>query len=102
MSELWCGLCHQHAYVPSAAVPAFPFLIIALRNCDATLRTELLDIFAGFVECTDPEHPGATGEFQRELRSLLMTELPYFQTLVGAVGSEGFAERIVEGLSYSA
>ncbi len=96
---LWCGLCHQHAYVSSAAVPAFPFLLEALRHCEMTMRTELLDIFAGFVECTNPEHPEAAGEFQLQLRSMLKAELPYFRTLVGTEGENGFAESIVEDLS---
>ncbi|MEO0858078.1 MAG: hypothetical protein AAFY55_14630 [Bacteroidota bacterium] len=96
--NLWCGLCHQHAYVSSAAVPAFPFLMDVLRQCDAELRTELLDIIAGFVVCTDHRHPEADGGVQRKLRALLQAELPYFRTLVGAEGSEGFAEWIVEDL----
>ena len=25
--DLWCGLCHQHAYVSSAALPACPLLL---------------------------------------------------------------------------
>ena len=97
--ELWCGLCHQRAYVSSASVPAFPFLLEALHHCGTTLRTELLDIFAGFVECTNPARSDANGDFQRQLRSLLMAELPYFRTLVGSEGEHGFAERIVEDLS---
>ena len=27
--DLWAGLCHQHAYISSAALPAYDFLMIA-------------------------------------------------------------------------
>ena len=46
-SDLWAGLCHQHAYISSAALPACGFLMIALRELDDELKVELLDIFLG-------------------------------------------------------
>ena len=30
--KLWCGLCHQHASIASAAYPALPFILEALDN----------------------------------------------------------------------
>ena len=47
--DLWAGLCHQHAYISSAALPAYDFLMIALRELDDELKVELLDIFLGFA-----------------------------------------------------
>lgn len=48
---LWCGLCHQHAYISSAALPAFPFLLEALVLSHDNLKVEILDIFMGFSVC---------------------------------------------------
>lgn len=100
--ELWCGLCHQHAYVSSAAVPAYPFILEILHKCDtnpdttlaAKLRTELLDIMAGFANCTQPEHPEAGGEFQQQLRKLIKADKDYFRSLIDAEGANGYPERI--------
>jgi len=44
--ELWCGLCHQHAYVSSSALPAYDFLLDVLKYADDKLALELLDIFS--------------------------------------------------------
>ncbi len=41
-SDLWAGLCHQHAYVSSAALPAYDFLMIGLKELDDGLKVELL------------------------------------------------------------
>lgn len=49
--SLWCGLCHQHAYISSAALPAFPFLIDTYQQSEEKLKVELLDIFLGFAIC---------------------------------------------------
>jgi hypothetical protein len=53
--RLWCGLCHQHAYMSSAAEPALPFLMLALRESEDLIRIELLGILLGFVRCHRPE-----------------------------------------------
>ena len=50
---LWAGLCHQHAFVSSAALPAYDFLMLALQEMDDELKVELLDIFQGFAVCTE-------------------------------------------------
>ena len=39
-SDLWAGLCHQHAYVSSAALPAYDFLIIGLKELDRAVQLE--------------------------------------------------------------
>lgn len=49
--ELWCGLCHQHSFVSSAALPAYDFLIYGLKNLDDDLKIEILDILMGFSIC---------------------------------------------------
>jgi len=53
--QLWCGLCHQHAYISSAAQPAFPFLIELLVEQDDELKIEILDILVGFSTCLNSE-----------------------------------------------
>jgi hypothetical protein len=52
--RLWCGLCHQHAYMSSAAEPALPYLMLGLRESNDLIRIEILDILLGFVRCHDP------------------------------------------------
>lgn len=47
--ELWCGLCHQHVQVGSAAVPALSFLLEVLDTADRDMTVELLDILLGFA-----------------------------------------------------
>ncbi|MCL2527852.1 MAG: hypothetical protein FWE42_05465 [Defluviitaleaceae bacterium] len=49
---LWCNLCHQHSYISSAALPAYDFLIVGLKEFEEKLKVELLDIFLGFAVCT--------------------------------------------------
>ena len=51
-SSLWAGLCHQHTYVSSAALPACDVLMLGLQELDDELKVELLDIFLGFAACT--------------------------------------------------
>jgi hypothetical protein len=38
--ELWCGLCHQHMQVGSAALPALPFLLEVLDSADRDMAVE--------------------------------------------------------------
>ncbi len=33
-NHLWCGLCHQYAFISSASLPAFDFLLYGLKNLD--------------------------------------------------------------------
>jgi hypothetical protein len=47
--HLWCSLCHQHAYLSSAALPAYPFIALALRHAPDSLAVEILDIVRGFA-----------------------------------------------------
>ena len=97
--QIWCSLCHQHAYISSAAEPAYPFLRYVLLNADEALLVEMLDIFAGFAVCSSPEHPEGGGVFQRKIRSLLQEDIELFRKLAVIEGEEGFAELIVQELS---
>jgi hypothetical protein len=76
--ELWCGLCHQHAYVSSAAQPALPFILQALAIADNKLKVEILDILVGFAVCT--ARTDVEG-WKQQLRKELATELPRFEAL---------------------
>jgi len=83
-------LCHQHAYVSSASLPALPFLLRALDQVEDTLKVEVLDILVGFAECTAQ---GAVSGWQQELRLALLAARPRVEPLTSlgtpppAVGS---------------
>ena len=97
-NNLWAGLCHQHAYISSAALPAYDFLMIALRELDDELKVELLDIFLGFAACTGRS---AETDWEKQLRDKLTSHLPVFAGLVSS-GNEDiacFSERILEELT---
>ena len=55
--RLWCGLCHQHVYMSSAAEPAYPFLMLGLRESAPLVQIEILDILVGFAVCSHPDLP---------------------------------------------
>lgn len=99
--DLWCGLCHQHAYISSAALPAFPFLLEVLKVADDEIAVEILDIFFGFVGCSCPEDTKAKQDiWKRELRAKLTEQATFFSGLMtrdDEVISE-LAESITENL----
>jgi hypothetical protein len=74
--SLWSGLCHQHAYLSSAAEPALPFLLMALRASNDRLKVEILDIFLGFAICQHPPEP-----FVTRIREQVASERPLFEDL---------------------
>lgn len=98
-SDLWAGLCHQHAYVSSAALPAYDFLMLALREADDELKVELLDILLGFAVCTGRFSSDAL--WPRQLRAKLEADLPVFAALTASENEDiaYFSERIVEELN---
>ncbi|WP_435263825.1 hypothetical protein [Tenacibaculum sp. nBUS_03] len=49
--QLWCSLCHQHAYISSASLPAYEIIRNRLIGCNEKLKVELLDIMLGFASC---------------------------------------------------
>ena len=99
--KLWCGLCHQHAYISDAALPALPFILEVLDNANDKLAVELLDILTGFAICsTLGPKESSPNQWERLLRGRLRDELPRFIALTTHANEEiaGFAERIVENL----
>ncbi len=100
--HLWCGLCHQHAYISSAALPAFPFIVEILDNADDDLAVEILDILVGFAVCSTlgPDGP-SPDHWKRVLRQKLQLMSPRFKTLVEHHNEyiSSFAEMIVESLT---
>ena len=97
-NDLWCGLCHQHAYVSSAALPACDFLMLALREADDELKVELLDILLGFAACTGRS---AEADWEKQLREKLKADLPVFSGFLSSANEDisFFAGRIVEELN---
>lgn len=100
--ELWCGLCHQHAYISDAALPALPFILEVLDSANDELAVEILDILTGFAICsTLGPNRCSTNQWEQTLRSRLRDELPRFIAFSNHANEEiaGFAERIVENLT---
>ena len=97
-SDLWAGLCHQHAYVSSAALPACDVLMLDLQELDDELKVELLDIFLGFAACTGRS---AETDWEKQLREKLTNPLPVFAGLVSSEHEDisYFSQRIVEELT---
>jgi hypothetical protein len=80
--ELWCGLCHQHAFVSSAALPALPFLLEVLDSAGEQLTVEILDILLGFVRCTNPGFERIPPPWIGQLRGQVAAERPRLEGLV--------------------
>lgn len=97
--KLWCGLCHQSAYLSSAAEPAYPLLRTVLVAAQGDLLDELLDIFSGFTECSSPYRPDGSGSLQKRIRSMLLEDLDLFRQLAKEEGSEGIASSIIDQLT---
>ncbi len=110
--ELWCGLCHQHVQVGSAAVPALPFLLYVLDAADRDLTVELLDILLGFAIGVNRQraldfqwslgHTESRPEEQwvADLRAALLVEMSRFRQLAASCNEEvaGFAGQILREL----
>jgi len=108
--DLWCGLCHQHVQVGSAALPALPFLMEVLIAAGDQLKIEILDILLGFAITTDPirlEHwaKNSGHDVDRpawiaELRSALIEQLQVIAPLQAHSNSEvaDFARAIIGDL----
>ncbi|WP_422931854.1 hypothetical protein [Singulisphaera sp. PoT] len=79
--ELWCGLCHQHAYVSSAALPALPFILEVFDRADEALTVEIVDILLGFASCTRPEDNRGAPPWIGELRQGVAAVLPRLRGL---------------------
>ncbi len=95
---LWCALCHQHAYVSSAALLAYDILYDGLQILDTDLQMEILDIFYGFAACTTDDAPSHT--WQSQLRSKLKQDIQTFQQLTQHPNEDitVFAQNIISTL----
>ena len=109
--DLWCGLCHQHVQIGSAALPALPFLLEVLDAADRDMTVELLDILLGFAIGVNRQR---AVDYQRafgrlvthelnwvaDLRSGLLAELPRFRQLAVSPDEEvaDFARRTLTEL----
>ena len=54
--NLWCSLCHQHAFISSASLPSYDILKFGVINLNDELKIEILDIFKGFSYCTSKDY----------------------------------------------
>jgi hypothetical protein len=99
--DLWCGLCNQHAYVSSAALPALPFILEILDRAEEALTVEILDILLGFATCTRPEGAQSTPLWVSELRDRVGVLLPRLRVLAEHPNDDiaDFAQLIIEDLS---
>lgn len=94
--DLWCSLCHQHAYVSSAAVPALPHLLRVLDHATDRLAVEILDILVGFAVCDTDGY--SSPEWIAQLHEALRAERARFSVLSASSNEEiaSFASRILE------
>lgn len=98
--ELWCGLCHHHVFLSSAALPALPFLLESLDEAPAVLIAELLDILTGFAVLTAPAAAVDSPVWAAELRTKLAAARHKFDVLVAHPDPEvgHLAGQVVAGL----
>jgi hypothetical protein len=110
--ELWCGLCHQHVQVGTAALPALPFILEVMQAADEALVYEILDIILGFAKGVSRKRyvdfqkalrrePQPDPEWVIALRTLLVNEADRFRVL-GTHSNSDIAESansIVQELS---
>lgn len=96
--DLWCDLCHQHAFVSSAALPAYDILYYGLQILDTALKVEILDIFYGFAVCT--ANNAHSNSWQAQLRNKLKSNFDTFAQLTTHPNEDiaTFAENIVSVL----
>ena len=99
-SWLWGALCHQRAYVSSAALPALPFILQALEQADPELQVEILDILLGFASCSWPRGEHKAPRWKHLLFDRLSREAARIHPLTESdhVDIKGFAEDILSAL----
>jgi len=100
--DLWCGLCHQHVQVGTAALPALPFILEVMQTSEDSLVYEILDIILGFAKGVNRKRivdflralghePRPDPEWVIALRVLLVNEANRFRMLA-AHSNPGIAE----------
>jgi hypothetical protein len=97
--DLWCGLCHQHVQVGTAALPAFPFILEVMGAADEALVSEILDSILGFAKGVNRkrrldflkalgQEPLPDPQWVIALRSLLLNETDRFKILRAHANAE--------------
>lgn len=97
--ELWSSLCHQHAYISSASIPAYDFLKDRLINANENLQIELLDIFYGFTLCSlKEEYRHCEIDFINEMKQKLLNDKTVFNKFTESKNKEikYFADLIIK------
>ena len=102
--ELWCGLCHQHAYVSSAALPSYPILLKSLDSATSEVAVEILDILWGLAQCSAPDFgidPSQRTDWMAELHNQMKADKEIFETLANSKNDDvrDFASWISEELN---
>lgn len=100
--QLWCSLCHQHAFISSASLPAYNILKIGLLQLNDDLKIELLDIFQGFAYCSSPTFNNfERADWEMQLRERLFADITLFEELASHTNEDisGFADNILGSLS---
>ena len=106
--QLWCSLCHQHAFISTAALPAYDILKIGLLQLDDKLKIEVLDIFRGFSECTSDKYFIAVKRtplnWELELKQKLILDINLFKKMATHTDEEisAFASNVIEDLTSQA
>jgi hypothetical protein len=101
--QLWCSLCHQHAFISDAALPAYAVLKVGLLRLNDDLKTEILDIFTGFASCLSNEYytvPNELDEWEKQLQAKMLADREIFNQLAlnEDIVIAGFAKRICDYL----
>lgn len=82
--QLWCSLCHQHAFISDAALPAYDILKVGLFRLNDNLKIEILDIFTGFASCLSNEYytvPNELCEWEKQLQAKMLLDRKIFAQL---------------------
>ena len=97
--QLWCSLCHQHAYISSASLPAYEIIKNRLIECNQELKIELLDIILGFATCSN--HKTEVMQYQKlisKMKIKILKDKMIFEEYTKNENKEikEFAELIIE------
>ncbi|MBG6206041.1 hypothetical protein IWQ49_000688 [Labrenzia sp. EL_126] len=98
--DLWFGLCHQYAFVSSAALPSYPFLIEIFDHACEELKVEILDMLLGFAICSMPDVPVTAAndlKWRSALHAALVDDIAIYKELASSENEEiaDFSEHIV-------
>ncbi|MBZ9751611.1 hypothetical protein K7W42_12115 [Deinococcus sp. HMF7604] len=99
--QLWCALCHQHAYLSSAAAAALPFLLRAIQGPEAAVREAVLNILSGFAYHSVPPRTGEQPSWVTEIRRVLLQCQSEFEIIAQQETGESqeWASQILEDLN---